>query len=309
MASRNLNVEPGGFTNLITAPFTIRPATDLDRRRLAASVTAASMPPDAEIFVAAENELLIGVGVLCFKPNRTFPDHAEPFVHVGERYRRNGIGRELLHRLTIAARQAGASQLQIGRMDQSSPGFRFALACGFQAKTPTTTYEAPMESYIQAYTPVYQRIVDRGRMPANARMIPLAQANKEAVCRLLIDYLGFPAQGTAERLRGTEQGFSQTISRVALLDQKIVGVILATYHGIMGAIEGTVVLPEHRRTWVASALKYHIMNALIAQNVKWVQFSANDSQHRDTANFGRRLPKARVVKIVGTAVLDLRQSK
>jgi hypothetical protein len=94
---------------------------------------------------------------------------------------------------------------------------------------------------------------------------------------------------------------------VALLNGKMVGVILATYHGIMAAIEGTVVLPEHRHTWVASALKYHIMNALIAQNVKWVQFSASETQHRDTANFGRRLAKARVVKTVCTAVLDLRQ--
>jgi hypothetical protein len=38
-----------------------------------------------------------------------------------------------------------------------------------------------------------------------------------------------------------------------------------------------------------------------------VQFSANQTQHRDTANFGRRLPKARVVKTVGIAVLDLQR--
>jgi GNAT superfamily N-acetyltransferase len=294
---------------LIAATFAIRTATDLDRRKLAASLTAASMPPDAELLVAAEGDALLAAGGAWFKPSRAFPHYAECFVQVGERHRRNGLGRELVNRLTIAAREIGAKELRTRRMDQSSPGFQFALACGFQPKPPTITYEAPMESYIQAYTPVYQRIVARGRMPADARMIPLAEANKEEVCRLLIDYLGFPAQGTAERLRGTEQGFSQTISQVALLDGKMVGVILATYHGIMGAIEGTVVLPEHRHSWVASALKYHIMNALIAQNVKWVQFSANDSQHRDTANFGRRLPKARVVKTVGTAVLNLRQSK
>jgi len=191
-------------------------------------------------------------------------------------------------------------------MEHTSAAYHFALACGFQPKPPTITYEAPMESYIKAYTPVYERILARGRMPAGAVVIPLSEANREEVCQLLIDYLGFPAHATAQRLRGTEQGFSQTISRVALLDGKMVGVIISTFHGIMGAIEGTVVLPEHRQTWVNSALKYHIMHALIAQNVKWVQFSANQTQHRDTANFGRRLPKARLVKTVGTAVLDLR---
>jgi len=166
-----------------------------------------------------------------------------------------------------------------------------------------------MQSYIQAYTPVYERVVQRGRMPAGVKMIPLKDANREEVCRLLIDHLGFPPQGTAERLRGTEQGYSQTISRVALLDGKMVGVILATYHGAMAMIEGTVVLPGHRHSWIAPALKYHIMHALIDQNVKFVQFSASESQHRDTANFGRRLPNTRIVKSMNAAVLDLRQQE
>ena len=123
-------------------------------------------------------------------------------------------------------------------MERASAAFQFAVRCGFQPKPPTITYEAPMQSYIEAYTPVYQRVVERGRMPAGAKMIPLKDANREEVCRLLIDHLGFPASGTAERLRGTEQGYSQTISRVALLDGKLVGIILATYHGAMAMIEG-----------------------------------------------------------------------
>ena len=39
------------------------------------------------------------------------------------------------------------------------------------------------------------------------------------------------------------------------------------------------------------------MHALIDQNVKFVQFSASESQHRDTANFGRRLSNTRIVKV------------
>jgi GNAT superfamily N-acetyltransferase len=272
-------------------------------------LTVASVPAEAEVFVAvsAEADHLLGAAGVWFKPSRAFPDQADGLVYVGEAHRRAGIGRGLLECLTTIARECGAKEIRTGPMEYSSSGFQFALACGFQPNPPTITYEAPMESYIKAYTPVYERIVERGRMPPGARVIPLSEANREEVCRLLVDYLDFPVQGAAERLRGTEKGYSQTISRVALLNGKMIGVILATYHGIMGAIEGTVVLPEHRHTWVASALKYHIMNALIAQNVKWVQFSANESQHRDTANFGRRLTKARLVKTVGRAVLDLRQ--
>ncbi len=295
---------------MIAASFAIRRATDIDRRKLFAALSAVSVPANAELFTACstDSEALLGAGAVWFKPNRTFPDYADGLVQVGEPHRRQGIGRALLDRLTEAARDGGAREFRTRRMEHNTTGFQFALACGFQPNTPTITYEAPMESYIKAYTPVYERLVERGRMPAGARMIPLREANKEEVGQLLIEYLGFPAQGTADRLRGTtDQGFSQTISRVALLNGKMVGVILSTYHGTMAAIEGTVVLPEHRHTWVASALKYHIMHALIDQNVKWVQFSASDTQHRDTANFARRLPQTRVVKTVGTAVLDLSQ--
>jgi GNAT superfamily N-acetyltransferase len=292
---------------LIAASFAIRRATDIERQKLFASLSAASVPADAEIFAASatDPEKLVGAAEIWFKPSRTFPDHAYGLIQVADGYRRKGIGRGLLDCLTTATREGGARELRTQRMEHNSPGFQFALACGFQPNPPTITYEAPMESYIKAYTPVYQRIVARGRMPAGARVIPLSEADRAEVGRLLIDYLGFPPQGTAERLRGTGHGFSQTISRVALLNDRMVGVILATYHGIMGSIEATVVLPEHRHTWVASALKYHIMNALIAHHVKWVQFSASETQHRDTANFGRRLPKARVVKTVRTAVLNL----
>lgn len=267
------------------------------------------MPADAEIIVAAsaDTNALFGAAGIWFKPSRTFPEYADGLVHVGEAHRRKGIGRSLLECLTNLARDGGAKELRTRSMEHSSAGFQFATACGFQSTPPTITYEAPMQSYIEAYTPVYERVVQRGRMPGGARMIPLKDANREEVCGLLIDHLGFPPQATAERLRGTEQGYSQTISRVALLDGKMVGVILATYHGTMGMIEGTVVLPGHRHSWIAPALKYHIMHALIDQNVKFVQFSASESQHRDTANFGRRLPNTRIVKSMSAAVLDLRQ--
>lgn len=295
---------------MIATTFSIRSATEIERRKLGNLLFPSSAGSNADIRVAsAEAGPPLGAAAVWYTPSREFPEYANLGLHVLEPHRRQGVGRALLENVVDTARKTGAGELRVQPLQHESAGFLFAMACGFDAKPATITYEAPMESYKEAYTPVYERIVQRGRMPAGAKMIPLKDANREEVCRLLIDYLGFPAHTAAERLRGTEQGFSQTISRVALLDGKMVGVILATYHGIMGAIAGTVVLPEHRNSWVAPALKYHIMHALIAQNVKWVQFSASETQHRDTANFGRRLPRARVVKAVSTAVLDLRKPR
>ncbi len=249
-----------------------------------------------------EGESPLGAAAIWYTPSRQFPEHGNLGIHVLEPHRRHGVGRALLQKLIEAARKVGAKQLRVPSLDQDSAGFQFAIGCGFQPKPATVTYEAPMANYVKAYTPVYERIVERGRMPPEAKMIPLKDANREEVCRLLIDHLG--VNGVAERLRGTEHGFSQTISQVALLDGKIVGVILASYHGVMAMIEGTAVLPNHRHSWVTPALKYHIMHALISRGVQWVRFSANDVQHRDTANFGRKLG-GRVVKKVSGAVLNL----
>ena len=227
-------------------------------------------------------------------------------MQVFEPHRRKGVGRALLESVTDTARKLGAGELRFPPLNQNGAGFHFAIACGFEAQPATVSYEAPMEDYIQAFAPVYERLVKRGRIPAGARVIPLMEANREQVCRLIIDNLGFPSQNVAERLRGTEHGFSQTISRVALLNEKMVGATLMTYQKAVASVVGTAVLPEHRHSWVNAALKYHVMQELISRGVKWVRFSASDKQHRDTANFARRI-KARVLGKVSAAVLHLNQ--
>ena len=293
---------------MIAASFAVRAATHTERQKLTKMLVPAAAGPAADIMVAAaEDEALLGAAAVWYMPSRQFPEHANLAMHVLEPHRRQGVGRLLLESAVAAARKVGAKQLRVPQLNQNTAGFQFAVTCGFAPQPATVSYEAPIEDYIRAFSPIYEKLVKRGRIPSGATVIPLKEANREEVCRLIIDNLGFPTQNVAERLRGTEHGFSQTISRVALLDRKMVGATLMTYQKAVASVVGTAVLPEHRNSWVNAALKYHVMQELIARDVSAVRFSANETQHRDTANFARRIG-ARVRSKVSGLVLNLNLS-
>ena len=264
----------------------------------------------ADIFVAAgvDKPKPIGAAAIWFTPSRHFPETGSFALHVVEAQRRRGAGRALLESLIAEARDIGAKQLRTSPLEEQTAGFQFLLACGFEFGTPAMTCEAPIENFARVTHPIYEQLQKRGKVPDGARIIPLSEAPREEVCRLVIDNLGFPSEHVAERLRGTEHGFSQTISRVALLDGKLVGALLITYHKVMASVDATAVLPYHRNTWVNAALKYSAVEELIARGVTRVRFSANSIEHRDTAKLARRT-NARILKTVRAATLNLQHNQ
>jgi GNAT superfamily N-acetyltransferase len=225
-------------------------------------------------------------------------------VHVLEPHRRCGIGRALIGQVIDAAREIGAMDLRTGPTEEKSAAYKFLLASGFEFGAATLTCEAPMENFARVTRPVYERMEKRNKIPKGACIIPLSEAARGEVCRLVLDNLGFSSQHTAERLRGTEHGFSQTLSRVAVLDGKLVGALLITYQKALASVDATAVLPEHRHTWVNAALKYSAVEELIARGVQRVRFSANTIQHADTAKLIRRT-NARILKAVRVPTLNL----
>jgi acetyltransferase (GNAT) family protein len=255
-----------------------------------------------------DGEEPIGAAAIWFTPSRRFPERADCVVHVLEPHRRRGIGRALLGRVTAVAREIGVRQLGAPPSEEKSPAFQFLLACGFEAGPATVSCEVPIENLTRVTRPLYERMEKRGKIPTGARVIPLSEAPREEVCRLVLDNLGFSSRHVAERLRGTEHGFSQTLSRVALSNGKLVGALLITYQKALASVDATAVLPGHRHTWVNAALKYFAFEELMARGVERVRFSANSAQHRDTVNLARRT-KARVLKTICVGLLNLDRDK
>ena len=295
---------------MIAGTFTIRRAEGVERRRITGLLLPGPAERDADVIVATEahGEEPIGAAAVWFTPSRRFPERADCVVHVLEPHRRRGVGRALLGRVTAVAREIGVRQLGTRPLEPKSPGFQFLLACGFEFGAATISCEVPIENLANVTRPLYERMEKRGKIPNGARIIPLSEAPREEVCRLVLDNLGFSSQHVAERLRGTEHGFSQTISRVALLNGKLVGALLITYQKALASVDATAVLPHYRHTWVNAALKYFAFEELIARGVERVRFSANSAQHRDTVNLATRT-KARVLKTIFIAALDLEKDR
>ncbi|MEY2485010.1 MAG: Acetyltransferase family [Verrucomicrobiota bacterium] len=291
---------------MIAETFSIRRAEESERRRITHLLLEGQANLDADIFVATESEreTPVATSAVWFVPNRRFPEGANCTVYVLEPHRRRGIGRALVSSVKTVSQEIGARQLRTVPLEETSPGYAFSLACGFEFGAATISYEAPIENFAGVTRPVYRRLKQRGKIPKNASIIPLNESSRDEVCRLVLDHLGFSSQHTAERLRGTEHGFSQTLSRVALLDGKLVGALLITYQKALASVDATAVLPEHRHTWVNAALKYSAVEELIARGVERVRFSANSEQHRDTTKLVTRA-NARVLKTIRLGTLDL----
>jgi GNAT superfamily N-acetyltransferase len=291
---------------LITASFSIRRAEGIERRSVVRQLLPHPAQDGADIFVAAEadNPKPIGAAAIWFTPSRHFPETGNFVLHVAEAQRRRGAGRALLESLISAARDIGAKQLKTSPLEEQSAGFQFLLVCGFEFGAPTITCEAPIEDFANLLRPLHDRLEKRGKIPAGGRVLPLSQVPGENVCRLMIDYLGFPSEAVAERFRSTEHGFSQTLSRVALLDGKIVGAFLITYQKAVATIEATAVLPAHRHSWVNVALRFSAVEEGLARGVERIRFSANGNLHRDTVNHAARI-KARVLKTIRQPTFNL----
>jgi GNAT superfamily N-acetyltransferase len=278
--------------NISQTEFTIRPAESQDGKAL--RMLLPGLRNGGAYFVAADphSQLVVGAAAM------TASCRTEPVVGPGialeviEPCRRQGIATALLAHLERAAAQAfGAEALYASqRVDRESELAKHWQWLGFSPVVSVEEHELPTARFEADLGPLFERMRAKGRIPANASIVPLYQANAAAVLQLHLDQMGGERGALYRRIRGQGAGtFHPRYSRVLGIDGRVKGCILA--HRVaadVAAVDANILDPDVRGGWANVWLKLEASRGAIRLGIKTFRFTTFD-HYTDTRSFTQRL--------------------
>lgn len=212
-------------------------------------------------------------------------------VHVIKPFRRRGIGRSLVSQLAAHASANGARALYAAnKIPLGNEEFRSWQALGFSVCETVVDHDLPLDEFELQLAPLYDRMQQRGKIPASARIIPLFEADASEVVNLHLSELGGDSATLLQRLRGeAPESFAPRHSRVLLLDDRVVGFILG--HRIakdVVHVDANVLAPEIRGGWANVWLKLEATRSAREWGIQKFVFSTFD-HYADTRSFTEKL--------------------
>jgi hypothetical protein len=141
----------------------------------------------------------------------------------------------------------------------------------------------------QRLAPVVKRAYDTGRIQANARIVPLYEANLPAVLQLHLDHMGGDRGELYRKLRGQGPGaFLPIHSRVLVVDEAVKGCLLAHRTGkITITVDAMIVEPQLRGGWANVWLKLEAFRGAPV-DVKEFRFTTFN-HYQDTRSVTKKL--------------------
>jgi hypothetical protein len=278
--------------DILRTGFTLRPAGAQDSKAL--RMILPNLRNAAAYFVAIDghNQLVVGAAGM------TASCRSEPIVGPGisleviKPCRKHGIATALLTQLEGAAVQSlGAGALYAAhRVELGSDAALGWQWMGFEPFDTVEEHSLPVDQFEAWLGPLVDRMHARGRIPVNARIIPLYQANATAVLQLHLDHMGGDRGELYRKLRGKGAGaFLPRESRVLLIDDQVKGCIL----GVRTAadtvrIVANIVEPGLRGGWANAWLKLDAFRSGHSLGHKQFTFTSFD-HYADTRSFTNKL--------------------
>jgi GNAT superfamily N-acetyltransferase len=270
----------------------IRPAAAPDIKSVRMLLPALREIAECFVAVGPVSQLIVGAAattVSCRTQPVVGPGIA---VEVIEPYRRRGIATVLLQHLENAVRQTfGAAVLYAAnRVERGSDAANAWQWMAFQPIETVEEHQLPTAQFEAQLGPLVDRIREKGRIPTNAGLIPLYQANAAAVLQLHLDQMGGDRGDLYRRIRGQGVGaFHPRYSRVLLIDGRVKGCILA--HRLaqdVAAVDANILDPGVRGGWANVWLKLEATRGALRLGIKTFQFTTFD-HYTDTRSFTQRL--------------------
>jgi GNAT superfamily N-acetyltransferase len=232
---------------------------------------------------------------------------AEPIAGPGvaleliEPFRRRGIATALATQLENAARSRFAARALYAahRVEQDSEEMKHGQWLGFRPLDAVEEHVLPIAMFETRLGPLFDRLRAKGRVPLDARIIPLYEANAGAVLQFHIDQLGGDRQELYRKLRGQGPGaFHPRYSRVLLIGDRVQGCVLAHRAGKHTArVDANIVDPALRGGWANVWLKLEAARRALLLGIREFTFTTFD-HYTDTRSFTEKLGGTTVRKSV-----------
>jgi hypothetical protein len=189
------------------------------------------------------------------------------------------------------ARSRGALALYaVQKADTSGEEAREWSWLGFSPCETVEYHELPLDQFEPRLAPLCERLRKQGRIPTSAKIVPLYEADLEAVMRLHLAQLGGDAASIIRRLCGEgADAFSARYSRVLLVDGSVMGFILA--HRVsrdVAHVDANVVEPSLRGGWANIWLKLEATRGAMSIGITKFVFTTFD-HYGDTRSFTEKL--------------------
>jgi N-acetylglutamate synthase-like GNAT family acetyltransferase len=275
----------------VTSGFDVRPATIADAKACRMLLDVVGVEARHLVAVDRATQRVIGAAALTSGRRTTPLVGLGAMVHVIPPCRRHGVGAALCDGLITLSRQQGMQAIYAARrVEVDSPeshGWRFL---GF---TPCETVEEhvlPLDEFVPRLEPLVDSLRRRGRIPADAQIIPLHAADKAQVLQLHLDHMGGERGPLYQKICGHGPGaFHQRHSRVLMLGDRVAGCILTHLQPErIAVVDANIVAPDLRGNWANVWLKLEATRGALAIGITRFHFTTFD-HYTDTRTFTEKL--------------------
>lgn len=246
-------------------------------------------PEASDRFVAVDavHGLVIGAAAAAHALRTTPAVGPGIVVHVIPPCRRHGVGTALVGALADAARgRQWRALYSAQRVECASEEFLAWQGLGFETCETVEEHELPLDRFVPRLAPLVDKLRQLGRIPPEARLVPLYAANPATVLQLHLDNLGGDRGSLYQRIRGQGAGaFHPRYSRVLLLGDRVAGCILAHRKDKhVAVVDADIVVPELRGGWANVWLKLEATQGAMSLGITHFHFTSFD-HYDDTRRF------------------------
>jgi GNAT superfamily N-acetyltransferase len=250
-----------------------RPPRDRGERFLAAVVQRGGGEPHlvgASCYVKTP-DLLVGIRLRVIRPMR-----------------RQGIGSRLLNAVLDEARRNESKRVYLAawRKPNEEEVSPFLDRHGFARTLRIVHVEASVPLLADYYRELCRRLQHRGRIPSEARVVPLREAPRDQVLQVIAKRLQ-EREEPGTRVATTVQHSRYDECPVVMDGSAVAGVLLWEVNGEMGEIPVRVVAAGYQGSWVNALLLAHATEQGFERSIERIRFEIPEG-NSDTVKLAAR---------------------